>query len=113
MAEFKSIVLLEEAKQAEEIARLKEETDAELLGDIQEVFSTPAGERVLYWLFQRTGVFLEVFHGNSRDTWMKGRRSVGIELMELMDMADMKGIRRLEVQGIRRILRMKIAAANR
>jgi hypothetical protein len=107
MAEFKSTVLYEEQRQSEEIERLRTDTEAELLNDIQEIFSTPEGERVFYWLMQRTGVFLEVFHGNSRDIWMKGRRSVGIELLELRDMADMRGIRKLEVQGIRNILRMK------
>ncbi len=110
MADFQSTLLLEETKQAEEIRALREEMDAELLRDIKTVFSTPEGERVFYWLMQRTGVLLEVFHGNSRDIWMKGRRSVGIELLELMDMATMKGLRQLEIQGIRKVLRMKKAA---
>ena len=45
------------------------------------LLSSPDFKTVFAWLQERTNVNAEVFHGNSRDTYDKGKRAVGLMLL--------------------------------
>ncbi|GAA0567502.1 hypothetical protein ACFQH5_15715 [Halomonas salifodinae] len=48
--------------------------------DMTELLALPAGRRVLFELFARTGAFDDSFTGNSGSFYKDGRKSVGLEL---------------------------------
>ena len=60
----------------------------QLYRDIREVLSTPAGKRIAFWLIGLCKVFSSTFRRNSEAAYLEGRRSVGLELLQVIKSAD-------------------------
>jgi len=52
--------------------------------DISRVMDTPAGKRVIKWLFAETRPLQDNFNGNSRDGYEKGKRHMGLMLLDMV-----------------------------
>ena len=80
-------------KQTEE-ERARQEIDeiekVQRIGDLRAVLGTPAGKRVIWWLLSYCRVFVSNFHGNSRDAFEAGERSVGVKLLSAILEVDPK-----------------------
>ena len=77
---------------AEELARQEIDTNehGQRISDLQKVLSTPEGKRVIWWLLSYCRVFVSNFHGNSRDAFEAGERSVGVKLFSAILEVDPK-----------------------
>lgn len=72
---------------------------ANLQNDYQRVFlGSEAGLRVLEDLMAATTPFVDTFYGNSRDIFQKGRRQIGLHVIERLGMNTMSGAVRLMVR---------------
>jgi len=87
-------------------ARLQKDADQEealrlanLQNDYQRVFlGSEAGLRVLEDLIAASAPFEDTFYGNSRDIFQKGRRQLGLHLLNRLGMATMSGAARLMIR---------------
>ena len=64
------------------------QTKKQLYRDIREVLSTPSGKRVAFWLIGLCKIFSTTFRRNSEAAFLEGRRSVGLELVQVIKAAD-------------------------
>lgn len=64
--------------QARQQARLVEEMDKRRQKALLNLLKNADFKTFFAWLQERTAVTSEVFHGNSRDTYEKGKRAVGL-----------------------------------
>ncbi|MEA4834968.1 MAG: hypothetical protein VB133_07535 [Anaeromusa sp.] len=68
-------------EQAQLQAQLALELDKRRQKALLNLLENPDFKTLFAWLQERTGVNGEVFHGNSRDTFEKGKRAVGLMLL--------------------------------
>jgi hypothetical protein len=72
-----------------------------LLNDYRETFTTRAGKEVLFDLLKRSGIMENNFHENERlDCYAAGRKSLGFEILELMNYASIEGYYQFQKQRI-------------
>jgi hypothetical protein len=63
-----------------------------LLSDYRETFTTRSGQNVLFHLIQLSGVFSNTFQIDERsDCYASGRRSIGHDILELMNYSTIAG----------------------
>ncbi len=71
----------------------KDERDAEkerklLLARVRDVAQTPAGKDFIWELLSMAGIYATTFTGNSQGAYNEGRRSVGLDIMQLLEEMD-------------------------
>jgi hypothetical protein len=72
-----------------------------LLSDYRETFTTRSGREVLFDLLKRSGIMANNFHENERlDCYASGRKSLGFEILELMNYASIEGYYQFQKQRI-------------
>lgn len=62
----------------------------QLKSDIKETFDKPAGIRVLNRLMSICQIYNDTFTGNSRTFFLEGKRSVGLEVLEMIMETDVE-----------------------
>ena len=67
--------------QARQQARLVEEMDKRRQKALLNLLGNADFKTFFAWLQEKTAVTSEVFHGNSRDTYEKGKRAVGLMVL--------------------------------
>jgi len=80
------------------MARKKTKEEKEhlvLVANMRELLKTRAGKEVLWHFLSLTGVYSTCFTGNSTTFFNEGQRSIGLQIMELMDDADISAYPRL------------------
>lgn len=81
------------------MARKKKTTDEKeheyLLHCVREVCKHSYGKEVLFYLLDGCGIYDNQFTGNSQTFFNEGRRSVGLELIALMEEANPRSYARL------------------
>jgi hypothetical protein len=79
-----------------------------LLSDYRETFTSRAGKEVLFDLLKRSGIMENNFHENERlDCYAAGRKSLGFEILELMNYASIKGYFELKQEQVAKQLANK------
>ncbi len=63
------------------------EQENQLIRDLLRVATTPEGRRVLFWLLSLCQPFAVTFRRNSEGSFLEGRRSVGIDLIDALKRA--------------------------
>lgn len=63
--------------------------------DFKDTFSSAHGRRVYRWLLGQCMVFETTFTGNSKTFYNEGRRSVGLNLLEMNDLSNVEGAEQL------------------
>lgn len=56
----------------------------QLRNDIKETFGTTEGKRVLYHILAMCEIYSDCFTGNAQTYYLEGRRSIGLELLDLI-----------------------------
>lgn len=56
----------------------------QLKNDVTRVFGSSEGKRILYHVLAMCGIYSDCFTGNAHTYYYEGRRSVGLELLELI-----------------------------
>lgn len=74
------------------IDQLTKEELLQTKADIKKVVRTPEGARTIKRLLDLAGVFQPVMTGNSQTFFLEGRRSIGLELLMLLDMNSYDGL---------------------
>lgn len=59
-----------------------------LCANIREVLKTGAGKKFLWEILSRCNLYSESFTGNSQTFFLEGKRSVGLEILQLLEDAD-------------------------
>ena len=80
------------------MARKKTKEEKEylvLVANMRELLKTKYGKEVLWHILSLTGVYATCFTGNTTTFFNEGQRSIGLQLMELMDDADISAYPRL------------------
>lgn len=62
-------------------SQMVEELDKRRQKALLNLLNSPDFKTLFAWLQEKTNVSSEVFHGNSRDTYDKGKRAVGLMLL--------------------------------
>lgn len=77
----------------EEVEKQVDLEKQQLLRDYRETFSTPSGKNVLFDIIRRSGILEHRFHPDNErvDCHFSGRRSIGHEILELMNFATIDG----------------------
>lgn len=69
--------------------------------DIRAALNDAAMRRVLMRLVQQTGVFERSFTGNSETFYREGRRSVGLEIIEMIEQVEPDAFIALQIEMAR------------
>lgn len=77
----------QQAKQQDKIDKLE---TIQLKSDIKSVFDNPAGRRVLNRLLSICEIYNDTFTGNSRTFFLEGKRSVGLEILDMVMETDVE-----------------------
>lgn len=67
---------------------IEEKEDQQLLSDIRETFKSPASLRVLERILSSCDIYSDTFTGNSHTYFFEGKRSIGLEILEMVMKAD-------------------------
>jgi len=59
-----------------------------LLGEIRELAKTKYGKSFLWEVLSMCGLYTTTFTGNSQGAFLEGRRSVGLDVLALLEEAD-------------------------
>ena len=63
---------------------MAEETEDLVVEALRTVVATPEGRTLLWAILGQAQMYTEQFHGNSGDIYEKGKRSIGIWIIDLM-----------------------------
>lgn len=59
-----------------------------LIGNVQEVLKTGPGKETLWGILSLCGIYRDCFTGNAQTNMLEGKRSVGLDILQLIDEAD-------------------------
>ena len=59
-----------------------------LLANVREVAKTEQGKALIWEVLSMCGLYTQTFTGNSQGAFLEGRRSVGIEILQLLEDMD-------------------------
>ncbi len=59
-----------------------------LLANVREVAKTEQGKALIWEVLSMCGLYTQTFTGNSQGAFLEGRRSVGIEVLQLLEDMD-------------------------
>jgi hypothetical protein len=74
------------------MARRKSKEEKEydvLLANVREVSKSRAGKEFIWYVLSAAGIYGEPFTGDNRTFYNEGRRSLGLQLLQLLDDADL------------------------
>jgi hypothetical protein len=61
-----------------------------LIKSVREVAGSPSGEHVIWEILSMCGLYTTTFTGNSQGAFLEGKRSIGIEILEMLNETDSK-----------------------
>ncbi len=59
-----------------------------LLARVRDVAKTDAGKAFIWEILTMCGIYTTTFTGNSQGAYLEGRRSVGLEILQILEGAD-------------------------
>lgn len=62
----------------------------QIKSDVRTVFDNPAGRRILDKILAMCEIYNDTFTGNSRTFFLEGKRSVGLEILEMIMETDVE-----------------------
>lgn len=71
--------------------KIESAKNTKLISDYRQTFSTEQGKRVLWDLLSQCHIFHTTFTGNSRGMFLEGERSVGLYLLTMAKLLEIKG----------------------
>lgn len=71
---------------------IKDKLNKQNLQDMKTILQTPQGRRFISWMFENCGLNQQPFHGNSRDIYFAGIRSVALMLVVCCNELGMDGV---------------------
>lgn len=74
----------------------------QLKADVQDLLNTTFGRRFIWQLLEMTHVNSVSFTGNSQTFFLEGERSIGIQILQLLEEADPKAYPKLILENIDR-----------
>lgn len=67
----------------------------ELCSDVKQILKTPGGRNVIWNILAMCDLYSDVFTGDNHTFYLEGKRSVGLEILQMMEDADPTGYARL------------------
>lgn len=71
-----------------------------LCKNMRAVLNTTAGRKVIWHLLSLCNLYVDNFTGNSQTFFLEGKRSVGLEILQLLESADKKAYPQLLLANI-------------
>ncbi len=77
---------LEKAPKRED--REFQKTQNLLIAKVKDVLKTSSGQALIWEILSMCGIYSSTFTGNSQGAYLEGRRSIGLEILQLLEDAD-------------------------
>jgi hypothetical protein len=71
--------------------RVESAKNTKLVSDYRALFATEQGQRVLWDILSQCHIFHTTFTGNSRGMFLEGERNIGLYLLYMAKLAEVKG----------------------